>query len=134
MTELAVEAPVEAAPAETWQIEVDHSSSYRWVPVKNEDVVEGDIVIDSTWEGFKKKRVLVNEPTTSTTGVYVPNLHAENADRISAGGSAKSLSALLSRHLEDGPWPKHFPLDSITAIRCSEPSIEAKLRSYFLEN
>lgn len=134
MTELAVEAPVEAAPVETWQIEVDHTAAYRWVPVKDEDITEGDVVIESTWPGFHKKRILVNEPTTSTTGVYVPNLHAENEDRVAAGGSKKSLSALLSRHLEDGPWPKHFPLDSITAIRCSEPSIEAKLRSYFLEN
>lgn len=127
------DAPDVEAPS-TWQIEVDHTSYYRWMPVKDEDVQEGDLVIDSEWPGFKKRRVVVAEPTTSTTGVYVPNLHAENADRAAAGLAAKPLHALLSRHLEDGPWPKHFPLDSIVGIRCSEPAVQAKLRSYFLES
>lgn len=135
MTELAVEAPVGAATdaPSTWQIEVDHSSYYRWIPVKDEEIAEGDLVIPATWPGFHQKRVLVDEPTTSTTGVHIASLASENTDRIAAGGSPKPLSALLTRHLEDGAWPKHFPMQSITAIRCSDPAIEAKLRSYFLE-
>lgn len=118
----------------TWQIEVDHSSYYRWLPVKDEEVEAGDVVIDATWPGFKMRKTLIDEPTTSTTGVHVPSLASENTDRVAVGLGSKPLSALLTRHLEDGAWPKHFPMDSITAIRCNDKSIEAKLNSYFLEN
>lgn len=126
-------APVAATSDEVWQIEVDHSSYYRWVPVADADVVVGDITVDATWPGFKMRRVTVADATTSTTGVRVQGLMDENVDRAAAGLPAKALPALLTRHLEDGPWPKHFPLDSITAIRCSDPAVGAKLSSYFLE-
>lgn len=129
--ETSASAPVTSD--DVWQIEVDHSSHFRWMPVVEAEVAAGDITIDSTWPGFRMRRVTVPESTTSTTGVRVQGLLDENNDRAAAGLPPKALSALLTRHLEDGPWPKHFPLDSITAIRCTEPAIEARLRSYFLD-
>lgn len=124
---------MEAGDESTWQIEIDHDAYYRWVPVKLEDVTDEMLTVDATWPGFKLQRVIIPEATTSTTGVHVESLAKENEDRAAAGLGPKPLHTLLANHLEDGPWPKHFPMESITAIRCSDPKIEAKLQSYFLD-
>lgn len=118
---------------EDWGIEVDHSAYYRWEPIKESDVTEGMVTIDSYWPGFKMQRVRVDEPTTTTTGVHVASLKQINEDRKAAGLAPRSHLSNLIRHLEDGPWPRHFPMDTITAIRCpANPALEGQLRSHFV--
>lgn len=133
------DAPPDAPPSDTpevpdevWQIEVDHGQYYRWLPIREQDVTEGMVTIEATWPGFKMYRETINEPTTSTTAVNVPSLKEINVDREAAGLARKTHAQNLLRHLEDGPWPKHFPLESITAVRCSNPDIQAKLTSHFV--
>lgn len=118
--------------SEHWQIEVDHSAYYRWLPVKDEDVADGMVLIEATWPGFHMYRETIDEATTSTTGVNVDALRSENADRKAAGLSARPDVSNLIRHLEDGPFPKHFPMESITGIRCNNPKIEAALKAHFV--
>lgn len=97
----------------------------------NGKILPMDWVVDSTFPGYKMVRTVIDEPTTTTTSVIVSSLGLINEDRLAAGLGRKSQHANLLRHLEDGPWPKHFPLESITAIRCSHPGMEAKLLDYF---
>lgn len=124
--------PDEETPEpESWQIEIDHSAYYRWLPVKDEDIEDGMVLIEATWPGFHLYRTVVEEETTTTTGVNVPSLRSENDDREAAGLSRRSDVSNLIRHLEDGPWPKHFPMESITAVRCSDPTIETALIAHF---
>lgn len=123
----------------SWYIEIDHSSYYRWMPVKvkdlnyNEDGEITDLVIDATWPGFVLRRTVVPEATTTTTSVDVKSLSETNIERAAAGLGPRSNITNLVNHLSDGPWPKHFPLESITAIRCDNAKVEARLNAHFLE-
>lgn len=127
---------VEAPADEQWVVEVDHTAYYRWLPVPERDVKaeeeERGLVLDATWPGYKMRRTTITEAVTTTTTVHVPQLRKVNADRKEAGLGPRSLHANLTKHLEDGPWPKHFPLESITEIRCSNKDMAAKLTSYFV--
>lgn len=127
-------------------IEIDHSAYYRWLPIADGDITWSEdgnatrtsdgsplTVIDATWPGFKMYRSIINEPTTSTTRVDRASLAQINDDREAAGLARRDEAANLIRHLEDGPWPKHFPMESITAVRCDQdPAVAARLSSYFV--
>lgn len=113
------------------RIEIDHSAFYQWVPVREAEAVETDI--DGTIPGFKMRKVVVNVPTTTTTDVDLDGVAGWNADRVSAGLSTRPDRINLIQHLVDGPWEKHFPLSSITAIRASDPKWEKWLNDYFTE-
>jgi hypothetical protein len=117
---------------EEWIIEVDHDSYYAWQPIAEEDVQPGDVVIDSYWPGFKMKRIRVDEPTTTRTTVNVPSLQRINDDRTAAGVAPRSHISNLIRHLEDGPWAAHFPVETITAIRSSHTATGESLAAHFV--
>ena len=124
------DTPAVSAPEE-WRIEVDHSSYYAWLPVKDEDSTPYMLTVDSYWPCFRMRRTTVDEPTTTTTTIDVDSLRQENTDRAALGLSTRTDIATLARHLEDGPWPRHFPAGTITAIRADNPEVEAGLRAYF---
>jgi hypothetical protein len=118
-------------------LEVDHSAYYRRVPIKNEDVTpemlaEEGLIIDSTWPGFKLKRETVYEPTTSTTTIHLPSVQKWNDDREAAGLARRPHHVNLAIHLTDGPYSRHFPLGSITDVRCSDPEWEAQMRAHLV--
>lgn len=117
----------------SWRIEVEHDSYYRWMPCKDDDVLPGDVTVAATWPGFKLRRTLIPEAASTSTSIDVRSLQQTNADRKAAGLGPRSDASNLCKHLEDGPWPKHFPLESITDIRCDNPKIEARLRTHFLD-
>lgn len=114
------------------QIVVEHSAYYRWLPAPADSVQEGDVVTDSTFPGYVMKRVTVPEPTTSVTSVHLPSLAKINDDREAAGLGRRAHKSNLIRHLEDGPWYKHFPEGTITAISASDPQWEKWLQDHFL--
>lgn len=139
----------------TLRIEVDHAAYYQWLPVPEVLVVDdtptetddnGDPVpvevpehmvglsntIDSTFPGHRMYRATVQTATTSTTDVHLPDLRVWQDERAAAGLDRRSVKHLLAIHLADGPWPKLFPLDSITAIRCADPAWQRALTEFFL--
>jgi hypothetical protein len=139
------------APASTaWlNIEIDHSQYYRWVPIAEADVYDDSAegadpapdgqtprskTVDSSFPGFRMARIVVDEPTTSTCQVNVPGVQQWNDDRAVAGLSRRTDALNLIQHLSDGPWPKQFPLDSITAIRADNPTWESQLASAFVSS
>lgn len=142
-------------------IDIDHSAYYRWMPVTEGDLTyvtaadgevnvyltadlgpddttvprplaERQIVVESTFPGFKLRRVTVEEPTTSQTTVHLPSLSQVNADRIEAGLARRSHAANLCRLLEDAGWAKQFPVESVTAIRCDDKKWAKWLNDHFL--
>ena len=139
------EAPTVEPRDEEITLTVEHSAYYRWMPVTDEDAAklaesEADLpeskrtkLVVSTFPGHKLKQVLVNEPTATTTNVHLPSLRQMNGDREAAGLSRRPHHANLAQHLVDGPWPRHFPLDSITDIHCDDPKWEAWLRGHVFE-
>lgn len=138
------------APREWLNIEIDHSSYYRWVPIAEGDVFDDtadeagvrpavpegktalSVTVGSTFPGFRMQRVIVQESTTSTCNVFLPDLEGWNNDREAAGLTRRPHQLNLVQHLSDGPWPKQFPLDSITAIRADDPTWENQLGSVFV--
>lgn len=126
------EAPVRD---EEWRLVVHHDSYYQWVPCKETEVPDDAIVVDSYYEGFKMVRVRVDEPTTSVTTVHVPGLDRTDADREALGLAKRGRVNNLIRELEDGTWPKQFPVDTITKVEVIEgsKSLEKKLNSHFVQ-
>lgn len=112
-------------------IEIDHSQYYRWVPVPE---AEADVAttVPSTFPGMRMQRITVDEPTMSTCSVYLPDLVRWNDDRTAAGLSKRPHQLNLIQHLSDGPWPRQFPLDSITDIRADIPNWAAQLKAAFV--
>lgn len=142
-------------------IDIDHSAYYRWMPTPEADLTwvtddvgevtvfltadlgpedttvprppaEPQMVVDSTFPGFKLRRVTVEEPATSQTTVHLPSLSRINEDRKAAGVSRRSNAANLTRLLEDAGWSKQFPVESITAIRCDDKKWAKWLNDHFL--
>jgi hypothetical protein len=118
--------------------EIDHSAYYRRVPIKEEDVTdemraEEGLITDSTWKGFKLIRETVFEPTTSQVTVHLPSVQAWNDDRDAAGLARRPHHVNLAIHLTDGPFPRQFPVGSITDVRCpDDPEWEARMREHLL--
>jgi hypothetical protein len=134
MTDVPDTGTIEASapPDEVWQIQVEHSSYYQWLPIKEDEVTEGMVTVDSYWPGFRMHRTVVYEPTTTRTTVHVPSLKAINDDRKAAGMLPRSDLANLVQHLGDGAWPKHFPPGSITKIRCDDAVVQRVLIDNFI--
>lgn len=117
--------------------EIDHSAYYRRVPIKEEDVTdemwaEEGLITDSTWKGFKLIRETVFEPTTSQVTVHLPSVRSWNDDREAAGLVRRPHHVNLAIHVTDGPFPRHFPVGSITDVRCNDPEWEARMREHLL--
>ena len=126
-------------------ITAHHSSFYRWLPISEEDaraLADSEVdmpdqlktkLVEATFPGFKLRRTTVEEPTISTTNVHLPSLRSMNDDREAAGVARRPHHANLAQHLADGPWPRHFPLSSLTDIECDDPTWQDQLRGHFFE-
>ena len=114
----------------TMRIEIDHDAYYVWEPV-SADEADAD-TIESSYAGISLRRAVVHTPTTSTTDVHLPGVAQWKDDRVAAGKSGRSNRINLFEHLIDGPWDRHFPIDSITAIRCTDPQWEQWLNEHFV--
>jgi hypothetical protein len=131
VTDLPVTDP--PVPQEFWNIWIDVNAHYEWEPVKASEVTPDMVTIDSYYPGFRMNRVTVLGPHTAHTSVHIPSLHKINDDRLEAGINSRPHTSNLVRALEDGDWPRCFPLNAITDIHCPDnPELESALRAYFI--
>lgn len=125
--------PTSTSTDDELTITIDTSAYYRWLPVKEDEVAEGDVVVDSTYPGFKMRRTIITEPDHLTTTVHLPSLRGINDDREVAGLARKPHYANLIQHLEDGPWYKMFPPGSIVGIHVDgDDEMHGKVAEHFL--